>query len=49
MGALKRLWQENQEEEQALYECLLDYLAENEELFRELAIPTPEEVIGYEE
>jgi hypothetical protein len=35
-------------EEETLYEELMLFLEENEELFRQLHTPTPEEVIGYE-
>lgn len=49
MGAIKHYLHERDEEEQMLYEALMDYLEENEEMFRGLSHPNPEEVIGYEE
>ena len=49
MSLIKDYLHQRDEEEQALYEALLDYLAENEEMFRGLSHPTPEEIIGYEE
>ena len=37
------------EQDEASYEGLMDWLEENEELFRQLAHPNPEELIGYED
>ena len=36
-------------EEEALWESYLEFAEENDELFQQLALPNPEEVIGYEE
>ena len=38
-----------EEEQQQLWEELKLFLEESQELFQQLAHPTPEEVIGYEE